>query len=504
MAQGNRVQKVVIVGGGTSGWMTASLMAKLLGSQIDIILVESDDIGIIGVGEATIPPIQVFNNVLGLDENDFIRKTQGTFKLGIQFENWGSVGNKYMHAFGTMGHDIGFLPFHHYWLRTQAEGDTSDLWDYSFNYQVAKADKFSRLDNIPNSPLAGISHAFHFDALLYAKYLRQGSEQLGVKRIEGLVIDTILNAETGFIEAIALKDGTKISGDFFVDCTGFRSVLMGSALGIGYTSWADWCKVNRAIAVPTENGERMRPYTQSIAHESGWQWRIPLQNRAGNGHVFCSDFISEDEATDTLMNNLEGKPLADPRSFSFTVGRREKFWHKNCVAVGLSSGFLEPLESTAIHLIQNSVVRLAQMFPTMGFSAANENEYNKQIAFEFERIRDFIIMHYKVSERTDSPFWRHYQEMEIPESLQHRMDLFETTGRIFRENNELFAEAAWLQVMYGQGLRPKSYHPMADTMEVAKLKGFLTDMKTIIDSNVTKLPSQRDFIARHCSAEALQ
>ncbi|MCK5424062.1 MAG: tryptophan 7-halogenase [Emcibacter sp.] len=494
------VRKIVIVGGGTSGWMTASMLAKLLGPQIDITLVESDDIGIIGVGEATIPPIQVFNNVLGLDEDDFLSKTQGTIKLGIQFENWGTVGNKYMHAFGNIGHEIDLLPFHHYWLRAQADGDASDLWDYSFNYQVAKADKFSRLDKIPDSPLSGVTHAFHFDALLYAKYLRQGSEKLGVKRIEGLVIDTQLNAETGFIESISLKNGTRIEGDFFIDCTGFRSVLMGGALGVGYTSWADWCRVNRAIAVPTENGERLRPYTQSIAHSSGWQWRIPLQSRAGNGHVYCSDFMSEDEATDILLNNLEGETLADPRTFSFTVGRREKFWHKNCVAIGLSSGFLEPLESTAIHLIQNSVVKLAQMFPTMSFSTANEDEYNKQVGFEFERIRDFIIMHYKVSERTDSPYWRHYQDTEIPESLQHRIDLFKTTGRIFRENNELFAEAAWLQVMYGQGLRPQSYHPMADAMEGEKLQGFLADLKTIVDSNVKKLPSHKDFIARHFSA----
>jgi len=498
--QENRVQKVVIVGGGTAGWMTAGLLVKLLGPQIDLTLVESDDIGIIGVGEATIPPIRIFNNVLGLDEDDFMHRTQATFKLGIQFENWGAVGNKYMHAFGPVGHDTGLFPFYHYWLRAKAEGMAGDLWDYSFNYQVAKADRFSRLDRIPDSPLEGLNHAFHFDAMLYAGYLRRGCEQSGVKRIEGLVTHTELNPETGFVDALLLKDGTKITGDFFVDCTGFRSLLMGGALGIGFDDWSEWCRVDRAVAIPAENGERLRPYTQSIAQKAGWMWRIPLQHRAGNGHVYCSDYMSDDEATDILLNNLEGKALADPRIFSFTVGRRKKFWHKNCVAIGLASGFLEPLESTAIHLIQNSVVRLAQMFPTTNFDQANEDEYNRQVAFEYQSIRDFIILHYKATGRADSPFWQQARDMEIPQSLKHRMALFEATGRIFRENNELFSEAAWLQVMYGQGLKPKNYHPMADALNEEEFRGFMVDIKTIIDSNVLKLPSHRDFIAGHCSA----
>lgn len=504
MMQENRVQEVVIVGGGTSGWMTASMLVKLLGSQIDITLVESDDIGIIGVGEATIPPIQIFNKVLGLNEDDFLRKTRGTFKLGIQFENWGRMGNKYMHTFGPIGHKIGLLTFYHYWLRACAEGMTCSLWDYSLNYQAARADKFSRLGKVPNSSLEGLFYAFHFDAMLYAKYLRYGSEQLGVRRKEGLVTNTLLNSETGFIEAVVLKDGTKITGDFFIDCTGFRSLLMGDALGIGFEDWSDWCMVNRAIAIPSEHGERLRPYTQSIAHKSGWQWRIPLQNRVGNGHVFCSDYISEDEATDILLKGLEGKPIADPRSFSFRVGRRKKFWHKNCVAIGLASGFLEPLESTAIHLIQNGVVRLAQMFPTKGFPQESEDEYNQQVGFEYQSIRDFIILHYKASERTDSPFWRRCKEMEIPATLKHKMDLFESTGHFFRENNELFTEEAWLQVMYGQGIRPKRYHPMADVLDDTSFKDLMANLKSVIDGTVSKLPSHLDFIAGHCSAAARQ
>lgn len=499
----NRIKDVVVVGGGTAGWMSASLLVKLFGRNTNITLVESEDIGTVGVGEATIPPIQIFNNVLGVKEDDFLKATQGTFKLGIQFENWGQIGDKYMHAFGAIGRQIGMVPFQHHWLRAQMNGDTSDLWDYSFNYQVAKADRFARLQKIPNSPLEGLTHAFHFDAGLYARYLRAGAEQLGVKRIEGLITETKLDPESGFIDAIVLKDGTEVAGDLFIDCTGFRSLLMGDALGVGYEDWTHWLPCDRAVAVPAENGERLRPYTQSIAHSAGWQWRIPLQHRAGNGHVFCSDFMSEDEATSILMNNLEGEALADPRTLRFTTGRRYKFWHKNCVAVGLSSGFMEPLESTSIHLIQTSIVRLAQMFPSTGFDQVNEDEYNKQIAFEFESIRDFIILHYHANQRTDSAFWQRCREMEVPESLTHKINLFRATGRIFRENNELFTENGWLQVLYGQGITPEDYHPMAEGLTDTLLSELLQNLKLIIDSNVPKLPTHRDFIARY-SAAALQ
>ncbi|PHZ85413.1 tryptophan halogenase family protein [Paremcibacter congregatus] len=494
------IQKLVIVGGGTAGWMSASLLVKLMGADLDITLVESDEIGTVGVGEATIPPIQTFNNVLGLDENAFLRQTQGTFKLGIQFENWGAPGDKYMHAFGPIGRELGFSAFHHFWLRRAKQGASDSLWDYSLNYQAAKADKFARLDHLPGSSLPGLTHAFHFDAGLYARYLRAGSEQMGVRRVEGRITQTQLNSETGFIEAVILEDGTRLEGDLFLDCSGFRSLLMGEALQVGYEDWTHWLPCDRAIAVPAENGPRLRPYTQSIAHQAGWQWRIPLQNRAGNGHVYCSDHISEDEATAVLMNNLEGMPLAEPRTLRFTTGRRAKFWHKNCIAVGLSSGFMEPLESTSIHLIQTAVVRLAQMFPTKAFDAVNEGEYNRQLGFEYERIRDFIILHYHTNQRTDSPFWTTCREMAIPESLQHKMDLFTATGRIFRENNELFTEDGWLQVMIGQGLRPASYHPLADQVPMDTLTDFMANLRGLHQRALTDLPSHTAFIAAHCAA----
>lgn len=503
----NRIKKIVIVGGGTAGWMSASLLVKLFGKHTNITLIESEDIGTVGVGEATIPPIQVFNNVLGLKEDEFLKATQGTFKLGIQFENWGKLGDKYMHAFGAIGRQIGMVNFHHYWLRAQREGlvkgKENTLWDYSFNNKVAKADRFARVAQIPNSPLEGLTHAFHFDAGLYAQYLRRGSEQLGVKRIEGLITESKLHPETGFIDAVVLKGGRVIDGDLFLDCTGFRSLLMGEALGVEYEDWTRWLPCDRAIAVPAKNGLRLRPYTQSIAHKAGWQWRIPLQHRAGNGHVFCSDFMSEDEATNILMNNLEGEAFAEPRTLRFRTGRRQKFWHKNCVAIGLSSGFMEPLESTSIHLIQTSIVRLAQMFPSAGFDLVNESEYNRQIAFEFEKIRDFIILHYHANSRTDSAFWQQCREMEIPESLKHKIDLFKATGRIFREGNELFTENGWLQVLVGQGIIPADYHPMADDLTDVQLSELMANLKLIIDSNVSKLPTHNDFIARH-SAAALQ
>lgn len=494
------IKKLVIVGGGTAGWMAAALMVKLMGRQLEIVLIESDDIGTVGVGEATIPPIQIFNNVLGIREDDFLKATQGTFKLGIQFENWGGVGDKYMHAFGAVGRQVGMVPFQHYWLRAKAAGYGGDLWDYSFNYQVAKQDRFARLAQIPNSPVEGITHAFHFDAGLYARYLRQGSEQGGVKRIEGMITDVSLDGENGNIASVSLKDGQVIEGDFFLDCSGFRALLLGQALGVEYEDWTHWLPCDRAVAVPAENGPRMRPYTQSIAHKAGWQWRIPLQHRAGNGHVFCSDHMSEDEATAILMNGLEGEAIAEPRTIPFKTGRRRQFWHKNCVAVGLASGFLEPLESTSIHLIQTSVVRLVQMFPDRGLDAANIAEYNAQIGFEYESVRDFIILHYHANERTDSPFWAMCREMAIPDRLSHKMALFRRTGRLFRENNELFAETGWLQVLYGQRVKPEAYHPMSDGLTEAQLRDYLANLKTVIDVNAAKLPLQKDFITQNCRA----
>jgi len=499
MDQG-RVKKVVIVGGGTAGWMTAAMMSRQLGKKLDITLVESDAIGTIGVGEATIPPIQLFNNVLGLDENDFVKNTQGTFKLGIEFQNWGKIGDRYMHTFGTIGKDVGMIQFYQYWLRAHRAGMASGLWDYSFNFQAAMAKKFSRLEKVPDSPLSGITYAFHFDAGLYAKYLSGLAKKNGVKRVEGKVTKVNQRTEDGFITSVLLEDGNKVEGDLFVDCTGFRGLLIEETLGTGYHDWSHWLPVDRAIAVPSENAGEARPYTQSIAHSAGWQWRIPLQHRTGNGHVFSSKFMSEDEAANILLSNLEGKAIAEPRTIPFKTGMRKKFWNKNVVAIGLSSGFLEPLESTSIHIIQTSITKLMIMFPNADFNQADIDEYNSQAMFDFERIRDFIILHYHATTRTDSPFWDYVRTMDIPPELTRKMDLFKTSGRIFRNRTDLFNEPAWVQVMYGQGLTPSDYHPIADALTEDQLRDYMANIKTIIDTNIPKLPSQADFIARNCRA----
>ncbi len=502
-----RVKKVVIVGGGTAGWMTAAMMAKQLGKKLDITLVESAAIGTVGVGEATIPPIQLFNNVLGLDENDFVKATQATFKLGIEFQNWGKIGDRYMHTFGTIGKDVGMIQFYQYWLRARQEGLASDLWDYSFNFQAAMAGKFARMDKIPNSPMSGITYAFHFDAGLYAQYLGGLAKSFGVARVEGKIIKVNQRPEDGFIQSVSLENGDTIEGDLFVDCSGFRGLLIEETLKTGYHDWSHWLPCDRAIAVPSANVSKAagggRPYTQSIAHSAGWQWRIPLQHRTGNGHVFSSQYMSEDEATNILLNNLEGEPVAEPRLIPFKTGMRKKFWNKNCVAVGLSSGFLEPLESTSIHIIQTSITKMMQLFPNADFDSEDIDEYNQQATFDFKRIRDFIILHYKATSRDDSDFWSYVRSMDIPDALAQKIALFKTNGRIFRSRTDLFNEPAWLQVLYGQGTTPKDYHPMADALTSEQLGDYMANIKKIIDSNVPKLPSQADFIARHCSAPSM-
>jgi tryptophan halogenase len=498
---GNRVRKVVIVGGGTAGWMTAALLAKAFGETLSITLVESDAIATVGVGEATIPPIQVYNQALGFDENDFIRRTQGTIKLGIEFQDWGRPGDCYMHAFGSIGHHHGLSPFLHYFLRAKAAGSTDSLWDYSLNQRAARAGKFDRLERIQGTPLTGLNYAFHFDAGLYARYLRDYSERAGVVRREGKVTEVAQSGENGFITSVTMDDGEQIAGDLFIDCSGFRALLIGETLKTRYVDWSHWLPCDRAIAVQSENVGEPRPFTQSIAHRAGWQWRIPLQHRAGNGHVFCSGAIGEDEAAETLLANLEGKAITDPRVIRFTTGRRESFWVGNCIAIGLSSGFLEPLESTSIHLIQSAVVKLATLFPDRDFDPANAEEYNRQVTAEFDGIRDFIILHYHLNQRLDSPFWRSCAEAKVPDSLERRINLFRETGRVFREQNELFHEVGWMQVMIGQNLVPARYDHMADAMPQAQLEEFMANLKTIMAGAVGRLPSHAEFIARNCAAQ---
>lgn len=499
----NRIEKIVIVGGGTAGWISAAALATLLPRQISITLIESEAIGTVGVGEATIPQIRRLNSVLGLDEDDFIRQTNGTFKLGIEFRNWGRLGDRYLHTFGDAGINLGNLHFHQYWLRSVKEGNTESLWNYSLHHKAAYDHKFGRLDRVGNTSMTGLAYAFHFDAGRYAAYLRSKAEPKGVSRVEGKVVDVSLDGESGRIASVTLENGQSVEGDLFVDCSGFRGLLIGQALGVPYQDWSKWLPCNRAIAVGCERTDPLLPYTRATAHDAGWQWRIPLQQRTGNGHVFCDSFTDEDAATRTLLENLDGAPTGEPRLIRFTTGRREKFWHKNCVSVGLSSGFLEPLESTSIHLVQSNISKLIELFPTKDFDESHEREYNRQVGHEFELVRDFLILHYHVNQRTDSEFWRHCANMEVPDSLTEKINLFSDTGLLHRDPDDLFRETSWVQVMLGQGVMPRSYHAMADRITSEQLSRFLADVKSIIAKASGGLPSHDEFIRTHCWADFL-
>jgi len=496
----SRITEIVIVGGGTAGWMTAAALSKVLTSGYAIRLIESDEIGIVGVGEATIPMIKLYNQALELDENEFIRKTKGSFKLGIEFVNWGQVGDSYVHGFGKIGQDLGLVSFYHYWLKMHHAGKAGPLEEYSINTEAARHNKFMRaITDRPNSPLADIAYAYHFDAGLYARFLREFSEARGVIRIEGKIANTELRGEDGYIEAVVLESGQRIGGQLFIDCSGFRGLLIEQALHVGYEDWTHWLPCDRAVAVPCASAGPLTPYTRSTAREAGWQWRIPLQHRTGNGYVFSSKHISEDEATATLLANLDGEPMAEPRTLRFVTGKRNKFWHKNCIAIGLSSGFMEPLESTSIHLIQSNIARLTAFFPHGGFDQADIDEFNSHAHVEFDRIRDFLILHYHATERSDTPFWDYVRNMDIPESLQRRMDLFRSNARIFREGNEMFAEPSWLQVMHGQRMQAEGYHPLVDLYTEEKVAEYIGNIRGVIGNCVAKMPTHDEFIARHCA-----
>ncbi|MGB5345920.1 MAG: tryptophan halogenase family protein [Woeseia sp.] len=488
------IKKVVIVGGGTAGWMAAAALGKLLGKNLDISLVESDQIGTVGVGEATIPLLSAFHQLLGISEQDFMRATQATFKLGIQFENWGAIGDRYIHGFGIIGQDCWACSFHHFWAKSRLLGNRAVLADYSLHRHAANAGKF-KLDLEK-----GLAYAYHLDATRYAQFLRQFSEKQGVKRIEGKIVDVATSAEDGSIDHITLESGDKIAGEFYIDCSGFRALLIEGALQTGYEDWTHWLPCDRAFAVQTKSVGPPVPYTRSIAHEAGWQWRIPLQHRVGNGHVFCSQYISDEAAERTLRDNIKGDLITEPRLIRFRTGRRTRQWHKNCVSLGLASGFLEPLESTSIHLVQSGIIRLMQLFPTHRIDPTEVDEYNTQSRLEFEYIRDFIIMHYHVTERDDSPFWNYCRTMSIPDSLARRLNLFRSNGRIFRENFELFFDGSWSQVMTGQRLIPEGYHPIVDLMSGEELRSFLNNITSMHNKTVAGYPSHQDFLANYCRA----
>lgn len=499
-----RFKKIAIVGGGTAGWMTAAAFAKVLGQKnYKIQLIESDEIGTVGVGEATIPSIMAYNKILGFDESEFMRKTQATFKIGIEFVNWGAIGESYIHPFGTYGVNIDSLHFYNYWLKYNKLGKSQDIGEFSLAVQAARHKKFMHPVSARNSPLAQIKYAYHFDAGLYAKFLREYAEKRGVERIENQVVKVNLREDDGFIDSILLKDGKLIDADLYIDCSGFKGILIEQALKTGYEDWGHLLLCDSAIAVQSMNRSGPDPYTRSTAHSAGWQWRIPLQHRTGNGHVYASRFISDDEAKHTLMANLEGEPLTEPRLIRFKTGMRRKFWNKNCVAVGLSSGFIEPLESTSIHLIQKSISTLFELFPTSAFNQIDIDKYNDKLQTDLMLIRDFIILHYKATRRNDSDFWNHCRAMPVTETLNRKIELYERAGRLFRDNNELFTEESWIAVMQGQGLVAQDYNPLVDVLDDTEFHNILGDIHSTIQKSVAVMPTHAQFIEKYCAIESM-
>ncbi len=497
------VKHIVIVGGGTAGWMTAAAMAKVLVGDFTIRLVESDEIGTVGVGEATIPQIRQFNQSLEIDENDFVRRTQGTFKLGIQFVNWARVGDSYVHSFGALGRDHALLPFHQYWLKAHLAGKVSDIAPYCLNSVAALQGKFMRPANLgADSPLSSIAYAYQFDAALYARYLRDYSERRGVRRTEGIVKDAVLRTNDGFIEAIVLASGERITGDLFIDCSGFSGLLIEQTLHAGYEDWSRWLPCDRALALACAPAGPPTPYTRSTAREAGWQWRIPLQHRIGNGYVYSSAHISDEQAADTLLKNLDAPPLTAARQLRFVTGKRRRTWVRNCVAIGLAAGFLEPLESTSIHLIQSAITALLSFFPDQGFDPVLIERFNQKSSFDWERVRDFLILHYHATERGDTAFWNDCRTMSVPERLLEYMDLFRGSGRFYRENEELFTQISWVQVMLGQRITPRAYHPLVDLLSDADLDQFLGNIRHIIQRCAAAMPAHEKFIARYCYSRA--
>jgi len=488
------MQRVVIAGGGTAGWVAAAALSQQLRGVLDVTLVESDEIGTVGVGESSIPPMRVFHKLLRIDEQDFMRSTEATFKLGILFDNWKKPGHQYIHSFGVNGKPTWLAEFHHFWLRGLERGIPGELGDYCLELQAAKAHKFATTGQ------SEINFAYHLDATVYAKFLRKFAEGHGAKRVEGKIKQVNQNAENGFIESLTLDSGRVIEGDFFIDCTGFRALLIEQTLHAGYEDWGHWLPCDSAVAVQTESVGPPVPYTRAIAHEAGWRWRIPLQHRVGNGMVFCSRYMSDEQATNQLLRDVEGKTLIQPRVIKFKPGRRRKVWDKNVVALGLSSGFVEPLESTSIHLIMTGVTRLMQLFPFHGVTQPLIDHYNRQAEVELEKIRDFIVLHYHATERDDSPFWNHCRTMEIPESLAQRIALFKETAHAYQAEGELFRVDSWTQVMLGQGIVPKHYHRITATLSDQELRGVLGSIRTSIDQTVAKLPSHQEFIDRYCKS----
>ena len=500
--QNVNIKEIVVVGGGTAGWMAASALSILLKNpNIRIRLVESEQIGTVGVGEATIPHISYFNQLLGLNEKDFLRQTNATFKIGIEFVNWGQIGESYFHSFSPYGVNMEGVHFHHFWLRHAMKEGAPPPDEYNLHCLASKRSLFTHpKPELRGSPLSTIEYAFQFDAGLYAKYMSGVAESRGVTRIEGKVVDVNKRAEDGFVDSITLESGETISGDLFIDCSGFRGLLIEQALETGYDDWSHYLPCNRAVAQGCELDGPPIPYTRATAHKAGWQWRIPLQNRLGNGHVYCSDYISDDEAYAQLQSGLDGAPMGDPKFLRFTTGVRKKSWNKNVVALGLSAGFLEPLESTSIHLIQTAVARLMANFPDKRFNQSDIDFYNRKTLQEFEQVRDFLILHYCATQRTDSPFWNYVRTMDLPDSLQERINIYMENGRLYRESNELFSENSWFAVFEGQNFRPKRYHPVIDSLSDEMLDRRMNDVRMTMQKCLSAYEDHQTYLHKLCSS----
>jgi tryptophan halogenase len=499
-----KLKRIVIVGGGSAGWMAAAALAKAFhGGDLTIDLVESEEIGTIGVGEATIPSILEFNRTLGIDEVEFIRATQATFKLGIEFVDWTRLGHAYMHPFGFYGVQMSNIYFHHFWLRHRAQGGAMSQDAFCSNIIAARAGKFGRAAPSDRSPVPPLAYAYHFDAGLYAAFLRKFSEALGVRRHEGRVVHVQLRGTDGFIESIKLADGRMLEGDLFIDCSGFRGLLIEQTLQSGYEDWSEWLPCDRAVAVPCDRVAATTPYTRSTSREAGWQWRIPLQHRTGNGYVYCSSFLSDDEAASLLASRLDGATRATPRPLRFVTGRRKEIWKRNCVALGLASGFLEPLESTSIHLVLASLARLLFMFPGDGIDQASVDKFNALSRGELEEIRDFLVLHYTATERDETPFWRHCRAIRRPDSLAQRLEMYERSANIVLGAGELFREPSWFAVLTGQVAPPRAYNPIADIISPAELQRRLDLMAGDVQKRVQSYPTHDEFIRVHCAAPPL-
>ena len=491
----DRIRRIVIVGGGAAGWMAAAALARyLLHGDMAICVIESDEIGIVGVGEATIPSIRTFNALLGIDERQFLAATQGTYKLGIEFVDWGGQGQRYFHPFGRCGLEVAGVEFHHLYLRERLRRALPDFATFCLSTAAAEADRFAPPKPDPAHPELDFNYAFHMDASLYARYLRGYAEKLGVHRIEGKIVDVTLAPESGFVQAVCLESGLRVDGELFLDCSGFRGLLIEQELGTGYEEWSRWLPCDRAVAIPSAAGETPRPFTRCTAREAGWQWHIPLQHRTGNGYVFSSQHLSPERAETLLQARLPGEALAPARHLAFRVGRRKLAWNRNVVALGLSAGFIEPLESTSIHLIQLGIQRLLALFPDRHFGPLEADEYNRGMQVSFESVRDFIILHYKLTARTDTPFWAHCGQMDIPESLERKLALFRSRGRNLRSDGELFGLTSWVAVMLGQNWWPQDYDPAADALDEQKVAALMDWVHRSVHQSAAQMPGHWEIL----------